>query len=161
MDRFLQARRLTPKKVASRARAAALGVAQQPDADEPARLAFINETWATTNMIRLRRRCKRRRRLVAAVLQGISELPFAAALCVSSPIAVGFGQCHERRCVPLLSRADIGADTETRRCRHQEQSRLALGSPVFAKRSRHARPLFFTCRPSPDLDAIVQSSSSR
>jgi transposase len=36
----------------------------------PARLVFIDETWATTNMTRLRGRCQRGRRLVAAVPHG-------------------------------------------------------------------------------------------
>jgi transposase len=34
------------------------------------RLVFIDETWATTNMTRLRGRCQRGRRLVAAVPHG-------------------------------------------------------------------------------------------
>jgi DDE superfamily endonuclease len=37
------------------------------DAD---RLVFIDETWATTNMTRLRGRCQRGKRLVAAVPHG-------------------------------------------------------------------------------------------
>jgi transposase len=36
----------------------------------PARLVFIDETWATTNMTRLRGRCPRGQRLVAAVPHG-------------------------------------------------------------------------------------------
>jgi transposase len=36
----------------------------------PARLVFIDETWATTNMTRLRGRCRRGDRLVAAVPHG-------------------------------------------------------------------------------------------
>jgi transposase len=36
----------------------------------PARLVFIDETWATTNMTRLRGRCQRGQRLVAAVPHG-------------------------------------------------------------------------------------------
>jgi transposase len=36
----------------------------------PARLVFIDETWATTNMTRLRGRCQRGSRLVAAVPHG-------------------------------------------------------------------------------------------
>ena len=36
----------------------------------PGRLIFIDETWTTTNMTRLRGRCQRGRRLVAAVPHG-------------------------------------------------------------------------------------------
>ena len=36
----------------------------------PAQLVFIDETWATTNMTRLRGRCQRGKRLVAAVPHG-------------------------------------------------------------------------------------------
>jgi transposase len=36
----------------------------------PAQLIFIDETWATTNMTRLRGRCQRGKRLVAAVPHG-------------------------------------------------------------------------------------------
>lgn len=36
----------------------------------PAQLVFIDETWATTNMTRLRGRCQRGERLVAAVPHG-------------------------------------------------------------------------------------------
>jgi transposase len=36
----------------------------------PARLVFIDETWATTNMTRQRGRCRRGERLVAAVPHG-------------------------------------------------------------------------------------------
>jgi transposase len=37
---------------------------------DPARLVFVDETWATTNMTRLRGRCRRGERLVAAVPHG-------------------------------------------------------------------------------------------
>lgn len=37
---------------------------------DPAQLVFIDETWATTNMTRLRGRCPRGERLVAAVPHG-------------------------------------------------------------------------------------------
>jgi transposase len=36
----------------------------------PTRLVFIDETWATTNMTRLRGRCQRGKRLIAAVPHG-------------------------------------------------------------------------------------------
>src|SRR5690242_15058630 len=42
---------------------------QQPRMN-PAQLVFIDETWATTNMTRLRGRCQRGERLVAAVPHG-------------------------------------------------------------------------------------------
>jgi transposase len=47
----------------------------------PARLVFIDETWATTNMTRLRGRCARGERLVAAVPHGHwKTTTFVAAL---------------------------------------------------------------------------------
>ena len=65
--------------------------AEQPKLDA-ARLVFIDETWAKTNMARTRGRCRRGRRLVAKVPQGHwKTMTFLAALrhdCVSAPFVI-------------------------------------------------------------------------
>jgi transposase len=54
----------------------------------PAQLVFIDETWATTNMTRLRGRCPRGQRLVSAVPHGHWKTStFVAALRTTGPTA--------------------------------------------------------------------------
>jgi hypothetical protein len=77
VNRFLRACGLTLKKVAPCRRTTAVGccdgarelAAGQPHLD-PDRLVFIDETWATTNMMRRYGRAPRGQRLVAAVPHG-------------------------------------------------------------------------------------------
>ena len=85
---------------------------------DSARLVFIDETWAKTNMVRTHRRCARGQRLVAKVPHGHwTTLTFVAALrvdgitapCVlDGPInASSFLACVEQFLVPTLKPGDI------------------------------------------------------
>jgi transposase len=85
---------------------------------EPARLVFIDETWAKTNMTRTHGRCARGRRLVAKVPHGRwRTLTFLAALrhdridapCVlDAPInGLSFRAYVEQFLVPTLAPGDI------------------------------------------------------
>jgi transposase len=85
---------------------------------DPARLVFLDETWAKTNMVRTHGRCARGRRLVAKVPHGHWQtLTFVAALridgltapCVlDGPInARSFLAYVEQFLVPTLKPGDI------------------------------------------------------
>ena len=84
----------------------------------PARLVFIDETWATTNMTRLRGRCPRGERLVAAVPHGHWKTStFVAALRttgLTAPLVLdgamngeAFRAYIEQSLVPTLAPGDI------------------------------------------------------
>jgi len=85
---------------------------------DPARLVFIDETWAKTNMTRVHGRCARGRRLVAKVPHGRwRTLTFLAALrcdridapCViDGPInGISFLAYVEQILIPTLQQGDI------------------------------------------------------
>jgi transposase len=84
----------------------------------PARLVFIDETWATTNMTRLRGRCQRGERLVAAAPHGHWKTStFVAALRttgLSAPLVLdgamngdAFRAYTEQILAPTLAPGDI------------------------------------------------------
>src|SRR6202007_3091917 len=85
---------------------------------DPTRLVFIDETWASTNMARKRGRCRRGRRLRAAVPHGHSKTitlvaglrlrGLAAPKVYDRPMnAALFEEWVEKCLVPTLSPGDI------------------------------------------------------
>ena len=93
------------------------GFAGQLDLD-PTRLVFIDETWAWTNMARKRGRCRRGRRLRAAVphghyktvrlVAGLRLCGLVAQKAFDRPINVAsFEEWVEQCLVPTLSKGDI------------------------------------------------------
>ena len=91
--------------------------ARQLDLD-PTRLVFIDETWASTNMARKRGRCRRGRRLRAAVphghyktvtlVAGLRLCGLVAQKAFDRPInAASFEEWVEKCLVPTLSKGDI------------------------------------------------------
>ena len=91
--------------------------ARQLDLD-PTRLVFIDETWASTNMARMRGRCRRGRRLRAAVphghyktvtlVAGLRLCGLVAQKAFDRPInAASFEEWVEKCLVPTLSKGDI------------------------------------------------------
>ena len=84
----------------------------------PAQLVFIDETWVTTNMTRLRGRCRRGERLIAAVPHGHWKTStFVAALRttgLTAPLVLdgamngdAFRAYVEQMLVPTLAPGDI------------------------------------------------------
>jgi transposase len=84
----------------------------------PAQLVFIDETWATTNMMRLHGRCRRGERLVASVPHGHWKTStFVAALRttgLTAPLVLdgamngeAFRAYVEQMLAPTLARGDI------------------------------------------------------
>ena len=82
------------------------------------RLVFIDETWASTNMARMRGRCRRGRRLRAAVphghyktvtlVAGLRLCGLVAQKAFDRPInAASFEEWVEKCLVPTLSKGDI------------------------------------------------------
>jgi DDE superfamily endonuclease len=85
---------------------------------DPTRLVFIDETWASTNMARKRGRCRRGRRLRAAVphghhktvtlVAGLRLRGLVAQKAFDRPInAASFEEWVEKCLVPTLSKGDI------------------------------------------------------
>jgi transposase len=90
---------------------------RQPDLD-PARLVFVDETGASTNLARKAGRCRRGRRLRAAVPHGhYKTVTLVAGLCLRGLVAskvydrpinaVLFEEWVENCLVPTLSKGDI------------------------------------------------------
>ena len=126
---------------------------------DPARLVFIDETWAKTNMTRSHGRCARGRRLVAKVPHGRwRTLTFLAALradridapCViNGPIdGVSFLAYVEQLLVPALRPGDIVIMDNLGSHKGQAVRR--------AIRAAGAK-LFFLPPYSPDLNPIEQA----
>src|SRR5215203_3471081 len=125
---------------------------------DPARLVFIDETWAKTNMTRRHGRCPRGSRLVAKVPHGRwRTLTFLAALrcdriaapCViDGPInGTSFRAYVEQFLVPTLSRGDVVIMDNLGS--HKGQAVRRLIRAACAKR-------YFLPRYSPDLNPIEQ-----
>jgi transposase len=125
---------------------------------DPARLVFIDETWAKTNMARTRGRCAKGERLMAKVPHGHwRTLTFLAALrsdridapCVfDGPInGERFRAYVEQFLVPTLVRGDIVVMDNLGS--HKGQAVRAAIRAVGAK-------LFFLPPYSPDLNPIEQ-----
>jgi hypothetical protein len=85
---------------------------------DPTRLVFIDETWASTNMARKRGRCRRGRRLCAAVphghyktvtlVAGLRLRGLVAQKAFDQPInAASFEEWVVKCLVPTLSKGDI------------------------------------------------------
>ncbi len=85
---------------------------------DPTKLVFIDETWASTNMARKRGRCRRGRRLRAAIphghyktitlLAGLRLSGLVAQKAFDRPInAASFEEWVEKYLVPTLSKGDI------------------------------------------------------
>src|SRR5205823_3303908 len=85
---------------------------------DPSRLLFIDETWASTNMARKCGRCRRGRRLRAAVPHGHSKTvtlvaglrlrDLVAQKALDRPInAASFEEWVEKCLVPTLAKGDI------------------------------------------------------
>jgi transposase len=85
---------------------------------DPTRLVFIDETWASTNMARKRGRCRRGRRLLAAVPHGhYKTVTLVAGLRLSGLVAqkafdrpinaASFEEWVEKCLVPTLSKGEI------------------------------------------------------
>jgi len=85
---------------------------------DPTRLVFIDETWASTNMARKRGRCRRGRRLRAAIphghyktvtlVAGLRLCGLVAQKAFDRPInAASFEEWVEKCLVPTLSKGDI------------------------------------------------------
>jgi transposase len=85
---------------------------------DPTRLVFIDETWASTNMARKRGRCRRGRRLCAAVphghyktvtlVAGLRLRGLVAQKAFDRPInAASFEEWVVKCLVPTLSKGDI------------------------------------------------------
>jgi len=92
---------------------------------DPARLAFIDETWAKTNMTRTHGRAPRGERLIAKAPHGHwRTLTFLAALRhdrIEAPCVID-GPINGKK-LPGLCRAGSGACAQARRHRHHRQSR--------------------------------------
>ena len=92
---------------------------------DPARLVFIDETWAKTNMTRTHGRAPRGERLIAKAPHGRwRTLTFLAALRhdrIEAPCVID--GADQRRKLPGLCRAGSGACAQARRHRHHRQSR--------------------------------------
>jgi transposase len=125
---------------------------------DPARLVFIDETWAKTNMTRLHGRCSRGRRLVAKVPHGRwRTLTFLAALrrdridapCViDGPInGLSFLAYVEQILVPTLNVGDIVIMDNL-----GSHKRQAIRHAIRAAGAK----LFFLPPYSPDLNPIEQ-----
>jgi transposase len=85
---------------------------------DPARLVFIDETAASTNMVRLRGRCPRGERLVSSVphghwktitlVAGLRQDAIVAPLVIDGPLDGRIFRTYVERClVPTLDRGDI------------------------------------------------------
>jgi len=125
---------------------------------DPARLVFIDETWAKTNMTRSHGRCPRGQRLVAKVPHGHWQtLTFLAALrsdritapCVpDGPInGVSFTAYVEQLLIPTLRPGDVVVMDNLGS--HKGQAVRDAIRAVGAK-------LFFLPPYSPDLNPIAQ-----
>ncbi len=125
---------------------------------DPARLVFIDETWAKTNMTRTHGRCARGKRLVAKAPHGRwHTLTFLAALrcdriaapCVlDGPInGISFLAYVEQFLVPTLARGDIVImdNLGSHKGRAVRRALRAIGAK-----------LFFLPPYSPDLNPIEQ-----
>ncbi|MEZ5773293.1 MAG: IS630 family transposase [Hyphomicrobiaceae bacterium] len=124
--RFLDRRRITPQKKSAHAaeqeRADVLTrrrawFAAQPDLD-PERLVFIDETWASTNMARLRGRAPRGERLRVGIphghwktttfVAGLRLTGMTAPMVLDGPIdRISFEAYVEKMLVPELKPGDI------------------------------------------------------
>ena len=127
---------------------------------DPARLIFIDETWAKTNMTRLRGWAPRGRKLLAKVPQGHwRTLTFLAALRhdrIDAPCVIdGPDQWRE---LPGLCRADAGADAQTRRHRHHRQSRQPQEQSGAPRLFAPPAPGCSSCRPTAPIS--IRSSRS-
>jgi transposase len=85
---------------------------------DPARLVFIDETAASTNMVRLRGRCPRGERLVSSVphghwktitlVAGLRQDAIVAPLVIDGPLDGRIFRTYVERCLaPTLDRGDI------------------------------------------------------
>ncbi len=85
---------------------------------DPTKLVFIDETWASTNMARKRGRCRRGRRLRAAIPHGhYKTITLVAGLRLSGLVAqkafdrpinaAAFEEWVEKCLAPTLSKGDI------------------------------------------------------
>jgi transposase len=125
---------------------------------DPARLVFIDETWAKTNMARthgwwqrgvpLRTQVPHGHWRTMTFLAALQHDRIAAPCVIDGPIN---GESFRALC-----RADAGADTATRRYRRYGQSRLPQGSAIRrAIRAVDAR-LVLLPPYSPDLNPFEQ-----
>ncbi len=125
---------------------------------DPKRLVFIDETWAKTNMTRLRGRCARGTRLVAKVPhRRWRTLTFLAALrCdrIDAPCVIdgpingrSFLAYVEQMLVPTLKPGDVVV---------MDNLGSHKGRAVRAAIRRAGAKLFFLPKYSPDLNPIEQ-----
>ncbi len=125
---------------------------------DPARLVFIDETWAKTNMTRSHGRCRRGQRLVAKVPHGHWQtMTFLAALrrdritapCVlDGPInGLSFTAYVEQLLVPTLAPGDVVV---------MDNLGSHKGRAVRAAIRAAGAKLFFLPPYSPDLNPIEQ-----
>jgi transposase len=140
------------------ARARARWKRHQPGLD-PARLVFIDETWAKTNMTRTHGRCLRGKRLVAKVPHGRwRTLTFLAALRqdgITAPCVIdgpingrAFLAYVEQVLVPTLKPGDIVV---------MDRLGSHKGKAVRAAIRKAGAKLFFLPPYSPDLNPIEQA----
>ena len=104
---------------------------------DPTKLVFIDETWASTNMARKRGRCRRGRRLRAAIPHGhYKTVTLVAGLRLSGLVAqkafdrpinaASFEQWVEKSLAPTLSKGE----REQRLSRELEQTFPASDPPA-------------------------------
>jgi DDE superfamily endonuclease len=124
-------------------------------------LVFLDETWATTNMTRLRGRCPRGERLIATVPHGHWKTStFVAALrstALTAPLVLdgamngeAFRAYVEQILAPTLAAGDIVIMDNL-------ASHKVTG--VRAKLSRRAVRACSTCRPTAPTSILSSSSS--
>ena len=127
---------------------------------DPARLVFIDETWAKTNMTRTAWLARRGATACSPTCRTAigARMTFLAALRHDRiDGALRHRRADQRRKLPRLRRAVPGADAAARRHRHHGQSGLAQGPRVSAASSAPpAHTLFFLPPYSPDLNPIEQ-----
>jgi transposase len=119
----------------------------------PAQLVFIDETWATTNMARLRGRCQRGKRLIAAVphrhwktstfVAGLRTSGLTGLLVLDGAMnGEAFRAYVEQILAPTLGSGDIvvAAFPDDRQCRRQADGPTATAFPGAASGRLLARP---------------------
>ena len=128
---------------------------------DPARLVFIDETSTSTNMVRLRGRCRRGERLIGRVPQGHwKTITFVAGLrhdkmvapfVVDGPMTRATFLTYLERCLrPTLKRGDIVIIDNL-----PAHKGVAVEKTIEAARAR----LLYLPKYSPDLNPIEQAFS--
>ena len=128
---------------------------------DPARLVFIDETSTSTNMVRLRGRCRRGERLIGRVPQGHwKTITFVAGLrhdkmtapfVVDGPMTRATFLAYLEQClVPTLNRGDIVIIDNL-----PAHKGIAVQKTIKTARAR----LLYLPKYSPDLNPIEQAFS--